>query len=444
MPKIEIDYSNTIFYKIYCKNESINDLYVGHTTNFVQRKCQHKQGTYDIHNKCRLYETIRNNGGWDNWNMEIIDFKNCENSYEARKIEQSYFKSLNATLNSVNPLLNVKILKNKEKKEKNDNVLKENTSISKNPQNIAYDNCDKLTCKICDIEFTRKYNFDRHIITSKHQKTQLVNVEEINFGVLEQKEQPKFSCICKKSYSTHSGLWKHKQKCKAVNEPSSNTVPSGSLVPENLMNVNVIYELIKQNNEFKTLLVEQNNKIMELAKEKSMTVNNNNNTINNNNQKFNMNFFLNEQCKDALDIMDFVNSLQLNLADLEHTGNVGYVKGVSDIFLRGLRELDVYKRPIHCSDLKREVMYVKDNNVWEKDEDKKKMKKAVHYIAGRNFKQIHEWMDQNPDSRDIKTKKHNQYMTIVNKCTGGFDAEEDDVLFNKVIANVAKEVVIEK
>jgi len=209
------------------------------------------------------------------------------------------------------------------------------------------------------------------------------------------------------------------------------------------MNVNVIYELIKQNNEFKTLLVEQNNKIMELAKEKSMTVNNNNNTINNN-QKFNMNFFLNEQCKDALDIMDFVNSLQLNLADLENTGNVGYVKGVSDIFLRGLRELDVYKRPIHCSDLKREVMYVKDNNVWEKDEDKKKMKKAVHYIAGRNFKQIHEWMDQNPDARDIKTKKHNQYMTIVNKCTGGFDAEEDDVLFNKVITNVAKEVVIEK
>jgi hypothetical protein len=256
----------------------------------------------------------------------------------------------------------------------------------------------------------------------------------------------KYQCKnCDKIYKNRNGLWYHNKSCLPPKETDLTDPPPATdalLAPENLMNINVIYELIKQNNEFKTLLVEQNSKIMELAKEKSMTVNNNN-TINNN-QKFNMNFFLNEQCKDALDIMDFVNSLQLNLADLEHTGNVGYVKGVSDIFLRGLRELDVYKRPIHCSDLKREVMYVKDNNVWEKDEDKKKMKKAVHYIAGRNFKQIHEWMDQNPDSRDIKTKKHNQYMTIVRKCTGGFDAEEDDVLFNKVIANVAKEVVIEK
>ena len=120
MPKLDIDYSNTIIYKICCKNDSIKELYVGHTTNFVQRKCQHKQGQYDINNKCKLYETIRNNGGWDNWNMEIIDFKNCENSYEARKIEQSYFETLNATLNSVNPLSNLKIVSNKVK----NNVIK--------------------------------------------------------------------------------------------------------------------------------------------------------------------------------------------------------------------------------------------------------------------------------------------------------------------------------
>jgi len=284
------------------------------------------------------------------------------------------------------------------------------------------------------------------MLTHNQSKRHILNALN-DVHIIVNENSAKYQCKnCDKTYKSRNGLWYHNKSCLPIKE-SDQAYPlpatDALLAPENLMNVNVIYELIKQNNEFKTLLVEQNNKIMELAKEKSMTVNNNNNTINNN-QKFNMNFFLNEQCKDALDIMDFVNSLQLNLADLENTGNVGYVKGVSDIFLRGLRELDVYKRPIHCSDLKREVMYVKDNNVWEKDEDKKKMKKAVHYIAGRNFKQIHEWMDQNPDARDIKTKKHNQYMTIVNKCTGGIDAEGDDVLFNKVITNVAKEVVIEK
>ena len=299
----------------------------------------------------------------------------------------------------------------------------------------------KYTCTTCDYTTSRKSSMDAHNHSKRHTLNTLNNVHINVIG-----NSAKYQCKnCDKIYKNRNGLWYHNKSCLPPKETDLTDPPPATdalLAPENLMNINVIYELIKQNNEFKTLLVEQNSKIMELAKEKSMTVNNNN-TINNN-QKFNMNFFLNEQCKDALDIMDFVNSLQLNLADLEHTGNVGYVKGVSDIFLRGLRELDVYKRPIHCSDLKREVMYVKDNNVWEKDEDKKKMKKAVHYIAGRNFKQIHEWMDQNPDSRDIKTKKHNQYMTIVRKCTGGFDAEEDDVLFNKVIANVAKEVVIEK
>ena len=299
----------------------------------------------------------------------------------------------------------------------------------------------KYTCNLCDYTTSRKSSMASHNQSKRHNLNALNDVH-----IIVNENYAKYQCKnCDKIYKNRNGLWYHNKSCLPPKETDLSDPPPATdalLAPENLMNINVIYELIKQNNEFKTLLVEQNSKIMELAKEKSMTVNNNN-TINNN-QKFNMNFFLNEQCKDALDIMDFVNSLQLNLADLEHTGNVGYVKGVSDIFLRGLRELDVYKRPIHCSDLKREVMYVKDNNVWEKDEDKKKMKKAVHYIAGRNFKQIHEWMDQNPDSRDIKTKKHNQYMTIVRKCTGGFDAEEDDVLFNKVIANVAKEVVIEK
>ena len=290
----------------------------------------------------------------------------------------------------------------------------------------------KYTCTNCDYTTSRKSSMDSHNQSNRHILNILNDVHIIANG-----NSASFQCKnCSKVYKNRNGLWYHKKKC---NDDLYDLVEE-SKVEEQVENNDpkkyeeVIMNLLTQN-------IELQKQVIELCKEKSITFNN---TTNNNNQKFNMNFFLNEQCKDALDIMDFVNSLQLNLADLEHTGNVGYVKGVSDIFLRGLRELDVYKRPIHCSDLKREVMYVKDNDTWEKDEDKKKMKKAIHYIAGRNFKQIHEWMDKNPDSRDIKTKKHDQYMTIVRKCTGGFDAEEDDILFNKVITNVAKEVLIEK
>jgi len=300
------------------------------------------------------------------------------------------------------------------------------TKIEENEQKGA----TNLECKFCNYITCKKSNFERHCLTPKHIKsTKIINVSS-------QKGDKYYECEkCLNRYKERSGLWRHNKKCGTENNTSNTIIEKKQ--DDSLDIKQMFLKVIEQNQELQK-------QVIELCKEKSMTVNNNNNTINNNNQKFNMNFFLNEQCKDALDIMDFVNSLHLNLEDLENTGKVGYVKGVSDIFLRGLRELDVYKRPIHCSDLKREVMYVKDNNVWEKDEDKKKMKKAVHYIAGRNFKQIHEWMDQNPDSRDIKTKKHDQYMTIVRKCTGGFDAEEDDVLFNKVITNVAKEVTIEK
>jgi len=293
----------------------------------------------------------------------------------------------------------------------------------------------KFTCENCNFKCCKKSLYERHLLTLKHIVSH--NGNELEGSEMLKSTKGTYICKCKKIYTTNSGLWKHKKICTFIKDLEN---PNVSLVPDNLMNLNVIYELIKQNNEFKSLLVEQNNKIMELAKDKSIT---NNNTINNN-HKFNMNFFLNDQCKDALDIMEFVNSLQLNISDLENTGKVGYIKGISDIFLRGLRELDVYKRPIHCSDIKREVMYVKDNDVWEKDEDKTKVKKAIQHVAGRNFKQIKEWVEMNPDSRDVKTKKHDQYVSILSKCTGGIDSEEDNHMYNKIITNVAKEVIIER
>ena len=446
MPKLDIDYSNTIIYKICCKNDSIKELYVGHTTNFVQRKCQHKQGSYDINNKCKLYETIRNNGGWDNWNMEIIDFKNCENSYEARKIEQSYFETLNATLNSVNPLSNLKIVSNKVKNNVIKNIDDINTKtynqIQPQNSNDIEKNKSKFHCKNCDFITSNKKDYNRHLLTKKHLANQYVTNEGTNGDSFTQKPQTNSCKNCGKVYKSRNGLWCHKKLCNSNTHDSAENPKDDKTIDKE-----TILMLLQQNNEFKDLLMEQakehQRQLFELAK------NGNNNSItnnitNNNNQKFNMNFFLNEQCKDALDIMDFVNSLQLSVTDLENTGNLGYVKGVSDIFLRGLRDLDVYKRPIHCSDLKREVMYIKDNDVWEKDEDNKKVKKAIQYIGGKNFKQISEWVELNPEAKDVRSKKHDQYVKILTKCTGGADIEEDDTLFGKVITNVAKEVLIDK
>ena len=184
--------------------------------------------------------------------------------------------------------------------------------------------------------------------------------------------------------------------------------------------------------------MELNKQVIELAKDtKTMTIHN---TTNNN--KFNMNIFLNETCKDALNIMDFVTSLPLNLIDLEETGKQGYVKGLSRILINGLKEVDVSKRPIHCSDLKRETIYIKDNNVWEKDDnDKNKIKNAIKYISLKNAKQITQWtkVKENEGYRDSYNKKSDQYLKLVYEANGG---DEDEL--NKIIKNISANVVIDK
>ena len=288
----------------------------------------------------------------------------------------------------------------------------------------------KYRCTLCDFKCSKKYNFNRHMATGKHA---MVSNGITLEGAKEQKEQHDYICVCKKKYSTQSGLWKHKQKC--VNYPDEDS----PLV----LDKETIIMILQQNSEFKDVILEQSKQIMELAKNSnnnSITVN----TTNNNNQSFNMNVFLNEQCKDALNIGEFVSSLPLKLEDLENTGKVGYVKGITDIVVRGLKEMDVHKRPIHCSDLKREVIYVKDNDVWHKDEENIKIKKAIQNIGTRNYKQVKEWIEKYPEAKDINTKKHEQYVGIRLKCTGGSDIEEDDKLHRKILSNIAKVIHINK
>jgi len=306
----------------------------------------------------------------------------------------------------------------------------------KKPQNYL--------CELCDFNSSNKKDYLRHLNTQKHS----VN-ENKGFSTNNQCCSPEISqknpytCCCGKKYKDNSGLWRHKKKCNYENEPQAkNEMVFINPPPDELTLKEMFIKVVEQN---QAILLE-NQEMRKLLQETIPKIGNTtNNTTNNNTNNFNLQFFLNEQCKDALNIMDFINQLQLKTSDLDMVGRLGYSEGISKLFIRGLKELDIFKRPIHCSDLKREVIYVKDKDSWEKDNDeKKKMKNAIKYIAAKNFKQIHEWQEENPDSNDYDSKKNTDYNQIVLHSMGGATPEEDETNYNKIIRNVAKESVIDK
>jgi hypothetical protein len=216
---------------------------------------------------------------------------------------------------------------------------------------------------------------------------------------------------------------------------------------------------MNDNQEFKELLMEQNKKIieknmenqklqqqlLEMACKIGSTTNTNTNTNCNNNNQFNLQFFLNETCKDALNLTDFVEQIKLQLSDLDMIGRVGYVEGITKIFLRNLKDIDVCKRPIHCSDLKRETLYVKDKNAWEKENGENiKIKRAIKEVECKNIKQLPKWRAENPTAEDTETKKHMEYQNILLEAMGGSTLEDDNKKHEKIIKNIAKQVVIDK
>ena len=307
----------------------------------------------------------------------------------------------------------------------------------------------KYSCIKCHYICSKYQYLLQHYTTAKHKRHYFGNILE----TLETDPRPTHKCVCGKKYKNRDGLWKHKKKC--VKDLESTPViidPTdvANLNPQlDLNNHTLIIEVLQQNQEFKELIIEQNKQnqdlqkqLMVIAKEGKHITNNMNNTTNN---KFNLNFFLNEQCKDALNIMDFVNSLQLQLTDLERVGKVGYVEGISKIFVNGLKELDIFKRPIHCSDVKRETLYVKDKDAWEKENQKNdKLKLAIKHIAHKNMKQLSEWQEENPEYKDAESNVNDQYLKIVCESSGGFTLEEDDNNYNKIISKVARETMIDK
>ena len=282
-----------------------------------------------------------------------------------------------------------------------------------------------FVCECCDFKCSFKSDFTRHLSTRKHS-------DSLN-GNLKEMKKTSLSCKCGKEYKSMSGLWKHKNTCIQCTPDVKNVEADSDLSKKD----NLIEYLIKENSEFKTL-------IMELIKKDSIS-NNINSTINSHNKTFNLQFFLNEQCKDALNIGEFVDSIKLQLTDLENTGRMGYVEGVSKILIKNLNELDVIKRPIHCSDLKREVLYIKDNDQWTKEDDNKQViKKAIKDVANKNIRQITEWTSLNPDCKHSDSKKNNQYLNIVMNSMSGGTNEEQNSNIDKIIKNITKTVIIEK
>ena len=423
MPKEEIDYSNTIIYKICCKDSSITDVYVGHTTNFTQRKHSHKLAYNSSTNKLKIYNIIRQNGGWDNWEITEIAKYNCKDHTEARIKEQEHFSKLNCNLNS-KPLKCNSELEYNYHLSLNEHKMK--LSLLDNEDNIK--SSKKYMCSDCDYNTSRYSQYIRHLETDKHRKITLSNSQLIK------KVQNSFTCECGNIYLYKSGLCKHKKKCEYNKKAYCKYFKTGEELFE---------AVLKDNQEFKKMLIDQNNKIMELASCQNTTViTNNNNTTNNN---FNLQMFLNVQCKDALNITEFVESLQPKIEDLENTGRLGYVEGISKIFLNGLEGLDINKRPIHCSDQKRETIYIKDNNIWEKEGDnREKLKLAIKTVASKNIKQIPIWQQKNPDCFDSSSKKNDQYLRIVSNSMNGLTPEETQKNYDKIISKLAKEVVIQK
>jgi hypothetical protein len=288
-----------------------------------------------------------------------------------------------------------------------------------------------FNCILCDYKSSKYSQYHRHLMTSKHQK----NANGCQKS--SKNNNNNFSCECGNNYKFRQGLQKHKLNCKKIN---TNTI------------LDLFKIQIEENKEIKQFildqqkqLLEQNNKLIELSKNNSKIGNintTNNNVINN---KFNLNIFLNEKCKDALNINDFIDSIQLKLADLELVAKLGYIEGISKIFVKELKDLDVYKRPIHCSDIKRETLYIKDEDKWSKeDEEKKKVKQAIQQITHKNIKNISNWVEENPECKDSSNKKNDEYMKLISNSMSGECEEEQLQNINKIITNVAKTVTIDK
>jgi hypothetical protein len=287
----------------------------------------------------------------------------------------------------------------------------------------------KFFCELCDFKTNNKKDYTRHQLTSKH--TCETNLKQ-NYPESPQKT-PKFECKCSDIFNSRTSLWRHKQTCQCNTDNSVNNF----IKKEEPLDKELIMMLIKENSELKNMVLDVCQKMQPL----NNTVISNN--VNSNNKTFNLNVFLNETCKDAMNIMDFVESIKVQLSELENVGKVGYVEGITNIIVKSLKELDVSQRPAHCTDKKRETIYIKDDDKWEKDEKNTKMRKVIKKVADKNARMILKYKEVHPDCGTYHSKFSDQYNKIIVEAMGGSgdnDLEKED----KIIRNISKQIGIEK
>ena len=286
-------------------------------------------------------------------------------------------------------------------------------------------------CIKCKYITDNKKDYSKHILTAKHLRlTQyLQNIPKIPTP------EKLFLCDCGKEYKHRQSLYTHKQKCNFIKEDVTEEIKTDTEADVDLSDKNLILTLINQNNELQKQMLEVI---------KNGTTNINNSMNNSHNKTFNLQVFLNETCKDAMNIMDFVDSIKIQLSDIESIGELGYVNGMSKLIIRHLNALDENMRPVHCSDPKRDSLYVKDQNVWEKeDPDNKKIKKAIKYISHKNICALPEWKAKYPDCIYSDSLKSDQYNHIVIEAMGG-SGDNDIEKADKIVKKIAKAVTIDK
>ena len=288
----------------------------------------------------------------------------------------------------------------------------------------------KFICEKCDYKCSKQSEYNKHILTNKHKilhNPTLNPTSEISEKIYE--------CNCGKIYKHSSTLYTHKKKCTSTNETENNETDSND-TDNNNNEIKELKELMKylmkENSELKTMM-------FEVIKNGT-----HNNTTNSHNKSFNLQFFLNETCKDAMNIMDFVDSIKIQLSDLENVGKLGYVDGISNIIAKNLNSLDETKRPVHCTDTKREVMYVKDEDKWEKEaENKPKIRKLIKHVAHKNTKLLKDYKTKYPGCEKSESKFSDKYDKLIVEAFGG-KGDNDDAKEDKIIKNILKEVKIEK
>jgi hypothetical protein len=317
----------------------------------------------------------------------------------------------------------------------------------------------QFECNYCHFICFKQSDWNRHIQTLKHLYHHKGNIPETPNANLTP-NYSKFICQCGKSYNSHSGLWKHKKLCHSFKKNTNEQNPEESSKIEAHILVDLVKQLVKENSELKNMIIEQqtsimdkvidsqnkffeqsNNLTLELVKNGINNTTNNTTNTNSHNKAFNLNFFLNETCKNAMNITEFIDSIKLQLSDLISVGEVGYVESMSNIIVKKLNDLDETERPIHCTDKKRETIYIKDEDKWEKDdEDKKKLRKVINKISYKSQKLFSQFKEKYPDYNNSESKYSDQYSKIVIESMDDNNKDKQD----KIIKNISRQVLIEK